>query len=78
MPCGMDVAQARTEFDSLSNLDAWHEMSAFRNGRVYIVDSGALFSRSGPRLVDGLEIMAHIIHPDIFDAPPPEEFCVRL
>ena len=78
MPCGMDVAQARTEFDSLANLDAWREMSAFRNGRVYIVDSGALFSRSGPRLVDGLEIMAYIIHPDAFDAPPPDEFCVRL
>ncbi len=77
MPCGMDVARARAEFDTLGNLDIWREMSAFRNGRVYIVDSGALFSRSGPRLVDGLEIMAGIIHPNIFGAPP-EEFCLRL
>ena len=78
MPCGMNVAQARAEFDALTNLDEWQGMSAFRNSRVYIVDSGALFSRSGPRLVDGLEIMARIIHPDLFDDPAPEEFCVKL
>ena len=75
MPCGMNVAQARAEFDALTNLDEWQEMSAFRNGRVYIVDSGALFSRSGPRLVDGLEIIARIIHPDLFSDPALEEFC---
>ena len=78
MPCGMNVDQARAEFDTLDNLDEWHGMSAFRNRRVYIVDSGALFSRSGPRLVDGLEIMASIVHPDLFGAPASEEFCVLL
>lgn len=78
MPCGMNVAHARSEFDALTNLNEWQDMSAFRNGRVYVVDSGALFSRSGPRLVDGLEIMARIIHPDLFDDAMPEEFCVRL
>ena len=78
MPCGMNVAQARAEFDALDNLDEWREMSAFRNGRVYAVDSGALFSRSGPRLVDGLEIMARIVHPELFDDPAPEEFCIGL
>ena len=78
MPCGMNVAQARAEFESLSNIGQWREMSAFRNKQTYIVDSGALFSRSGPRLVDGLEIMARIIHPDLFDDPAPEEFCVNL
>ena len=78
MPCGMNIAQARSEFDALTNLNEWQDMSAFRNGRVYAVDSGALFSRSGPRLVDGLEIMARIIHPDLFSDPAPEEFCVKL
>lgn len=78
MPCGMNVTQARAEFDALANLSEWQELSAFRGGRVYIVDSGALFSRSGPRLVDGLEIMARIIHPDLFSDPAPEEFCVKL
>ena len=78
MPCGMNVAQARAEFDALTNLGEWQSMSAYRNGHVYLVDSGALFSRSGPRLVDGLEIMARIIHPNLFSDPAPEEFCVRL
>lgn len=78
MPCGMNVAQASAEFDALTNQDEWREMSAFLGDRVYAVDSGALFSRSGPRLVDGLEIMARIIHPDLFSDPAPEEFCIRL
>lgn len=78
MPCGMNVAQARAEFDALTNQDEWQGMSAYRDGRVYLVDSGALFSRSGPRLVDGLEIMARILHPDLFSDPAPEEFCVKL
>lgn len=78
MPCGMNVAQARAEFEALTNLDDWQGMSAVRNDRAYVVDSGALFSRSGPRLVDGLEIMARIIHPDLFNEPAPEEFCARL
>ena len=75
MPCGMNVSQARAEFDALSNLEEWRELSAFKNGRTHIVDSGALFSRSGPRLVDGLELMARIIHPGLFDDTISEEFC---
>ena len=78
MPCGMDVVQARAEFEALGNLNDWQGMSAVRNDRTYVVDSGALFSRSGPRLVDGIEIMARIAHPDLFSDPAPEEFCVRL
>ena len=78
MPCGMNVEQARAEFEALPNIDEWREMSAFGNRQIYIVDSGALFSRSGPRLIDGLEIMARIIHPDLFDDPAPEEFCANL
>ena len=78
MPCGMNVAQARSEFDALANPDEWRALSAFQNGRVYLVDSGALFSRSGPRLVDGLEIMARIIHPHLFDDPPSQDFCAPL
>ena len=78
MPCGMDVTQARREFDSLPDRSRWQDLTAFRNGRAYVVDSGALFSRSGPRLVDGLEVLARILHPDLFDGPPAEEFYARL
>jgi iron complex transport system substrate-binding protein len=44
---------------------------------VFAVDAAAYFSRPGPRLVDGLELLAHLIHPDRLDEPPPGRF-VRL
>ena len=67
MPCGMDIARARSEFDALSDHADWRRLSALQNGRAYAVDSGALFSRSGPRLVDGIELLSRILHPDLFD-----------
>ena len=78
MPCGMDVARARSEFDALPGHADWSRLSAFQNGRAYVVDSGALFSRSGPRLVDGIELLARILHPDLFNESPPERYAKRL
>ena len=78
MPCGMDVARARSEFDALPDHTGWRRLSAFKNGRAYAVDSGALFSRSGPRLVDGIGLLARILHPDLFDESPSERYAGRL
>ena len=78
MPCGMDAARAAAEFRALPNAADWRRMSAFATGDVYAVDSGALFSRSGPRLVDGLEILARIAHPALFPDAPPAQSCARL
>ena len=78
MPCGMDVARARSEFDALPDHTGWRRLSAFKNGRAYAVDSGALFSRSGPRLVDGIGLLARILHPDMFDESPSERYAGRL
>ena len=78
MPCGMDVARARSEFDALPDHADWRRLSAFQNGRAFVVDSGALFSRSGPRLVDGIELLARILHPDLFDESPSERYAHRL
>lgn len=78
MPCGMNVEQATAEFEALPDRERWEELRAFRSGRTYVVDSGALFSRSGPRLVDGIEVLARIIHPDLFQDEPPQESCQRL
>ena len=63
MPCGMDAARAREEFERLNNLDEWRKLPAVANGRAYFVDSGSYFSRSGPRLVDGLEQLAEMLRP---------------
>lgn len=69
MPCGMDEVRAQEEFEALDNLAEWRRLPAVANGRAYFVDSGSYFSRSGPRLVDGLEQMARIIHPNMFGKP---------
>lgn len=69
MPCGMNEVRAREEFEALENLEEWRKLPAVANGRAYFVDSGSYFSRSGPRLVDGLEQMAYMAHPDLFEKP---------
>jgi iron complex transport system substrate-binding protein len=53
-------------------------MPAVQQSRVYAVNAGAYFSRSGPRLVDGLELLAQIIQPDLFPWTVPEDIAMRL
>jgi iron complex transport system substrate-binding protein len=49
-----------------------------RNNRVYVIDAGAYTSRSGPRLVAALEILAEMIHPELFSGLIPESGALRL
>jgi iron complex transport system substrate-binding protein len=69
MPCGFDLERTIAEAQVLIGVPGWSGMSAVRQGRVFAVDGNAYFNRSGPRLVDSLEILAHLFHPDLF--PPP-------
>jgi iron complex transport system substrate-binding protein len=69
MPCGFDLERAIVEAQVLAGKPGWEGLSAVRHGRVFAVDGNAYFNRSGPRLVDSLEILAHLIHPQVF-APP--------
>jgi iron complex transport system substrate-binding protein len=66
MPCGFDVRRALREAALLKKFDSWHKLPAVKAGKVFAVNGHAFFSRPGPRLVDGLEILGHIIHPEIF------------
>lgn len=66
MPCGFDVERTLQEIDPLISYEEWHRIPAARKGHVYLVDANSYFSRPGPRVVDGLEILAKIFHPDIF------------
>jgi iron complex transport system substrate-binding protein len=66
MPCGFDVPRTLREAGVLERLEGWNDLPAVEAGRVFAVNGHAFFSRPGPRLVDGLEILAHIIHPEIF------------
>ncbi len=69
MPCGFDLARTVSEAESLSKVDCFRQLTAVKNGRVFAVDGNAYFNRSGPRIVDSLEILAHLLHPDLVDDP---------
>lgn len=74
MPCGFDAERAVREARHLPELAGWSELPAVKSGRVWAVDANSHFSRPAPRLVQGVEILARILHPEAFpDAPPPED-----
>jgi iron complex transport system substrate-binding protein len=62
--CGFTAERALQEAEVLRNVAGWDELPAVRDDRVYVTDGTAYFSRPGPRLVDSLELLAHVIHPD--------------
>ncbi len=69
MPCGYATERAAEE--TRAHLD---RLAALGARRVVAVDASAYFSRPGPRLVDGVELLAHVLHPDRVPAPPPGRF----
>jgi iron complex transport system substrate-binding protein len=64
MPCGWDAPQARTEVEAHAA-----DVAALGAERIWAVDAAASFSRPGPRLIEGTELLAHLLHPDRVDAP---------
>ena len=78
MPCGFDVKRGLEDVPILAGREGWKDLPAVRNDRVYVVDASAYTSRSGPRLVTGLEIMAEMIHPELFSGKIPEQGALRL
>ncbi len=73
MPCGYDAQiayrEAEMHRDQLSSLGA---------GEVVAVDAAAYFSRPGPRIVDGLELLAHVLHPELFPEAPAQALTLEL
>lgn len=67
--CGYDLERTLQDMPILSSKDEWPAMKSVKQNKVYLTDGNAYFSRPGPRLVDGLEIMAHALHPDIHMLP---------
>lgn len=61
--CGFDVVRTMREVAAIESHPTWRSLPAVRSGRVYATDGGSYFSRSGPRIVDGLEILGAILHP---------------
>jgi iron complex transport system substrate-binding protein len=67
MPCGYGAEKAAAEYSAAPLPAPWADLPAVRTGRVFCVDGSAYYSRSGPRLVDGIEILAALIHPECAD-----------
>ncbi len=68
LPCGFDLARTRAEYAAFAADPAWNRLRAVRAGRVALIDGHAFFNRPGPRLVESLEILCEILHPDLFAA----------
>jgi iron complex transport system substrate-binding protein len=77
IPCGYYKEDTLRQLPS-SNLPAgWNDLPAVRSGEVWATDATSYFSRPGPRVVDGVEILARILHPEVF-GPPTDEQAVRV
>ena len=71
MPCGFDARRVAEEARRvLPGLPGWGELPAVRQGRVWAVDANSYFSRPAPRLVEGVEILARVLHPQAFSGAP--------
>ena len=66
MPCGFAIERTLQEISLLLSAPGWNEITAVKNNRVYIADGNHYFNRSGPRIVDSIEILAEIINPKQF------------
>jgi len=78
MPCGFDTRRTVREATPLRSLEGWNELPAVRTGNVYALNGNAYFSRPGPRLVNGLEILAQILHSGGAEATLPPNDGARL
>ncbi len=72
MPCGYHLPETVSEWERTPRPDWFGELSAVRRGQVFAVDGSAYFSRPGPRVFDGIELLAEIFDPEAFvDSGPP-------
>lgn len=74
MVCGFDLHKTVSEFDLLKESEFWKKYS----GKIFAVDGSAYFSRPGPRIVDGIEILGEIIHPEIFERKTANDAWLRI
>ncbi len=71
MPCGYDLAGAVGQLQALFDIPEFRKLPAALSGELFVTDSSAYFSRSGPRLIDGVEVLAGLLHPSYVSPPPP-------
>lgn len=67
MVCGFDIERTVEELEILHDHPIWNSLRAVQTGEVYIADGNSFFARPGPRIVDSLEMLAQVLHPELFD-----------
>ena len=77
IPCGYYKEDILRQLLQARLPEGWHDLPATRTGDVWAVDATSYFSRPGPRVVEGAEILARILHPEVF-GPPDEDEAVRV
>ena len=73
VPCGYTAAQAASEAEGMPLPDGWWELPAAQTGDVFALNATAFFSRPGPRVVDGVELLTALLHPALMLSPAPED-----
>ncbi len=64
-PCGFDLNRSKQEYEYIND-PQWKSLKAYRENQIYLVDSHSYFSKPSPRIITGIEILCHILHPDLF------------
>ena len=75
--CSSDLARGLREAGWLAVQDGWWDLRAVRSGEVYMIEH-VYFSRPGPRVIDGIEILAQLMHPDLFSGLVPRDTVLKL
>ncbi len=73
IPCGYSADAAAAAFDAIAALDVWRDLPATYLNQIYAADANGLFSRPGPRVVEGVEVLAQLLHPNRFGKPDPSQ-----
>jgi iron complex transport system substrate-binding protein len=67
-PCGFHIERSAREINELSTLEGWNDLQAVKNNKVFLADAD-LFTQPGTTLVDGIELLASLFHPELFKVP---------
>jgi len=78
MPCGFSMERTRRELSLVTDEPLWRTLPAVRERQVYLVNGPAYFNRSGPRLVEGIELLAGVSHPLECDDLIPDGSCINI
>ena len=77
-PCGFKVDKALEQAKQLFDRPGYADLPAVKSGRVFAVDANSYYARPGPRVVEGVEILAHLAHPDIFPWNGPKDAFTKV